>query len=149
MQFLHGDKRGVAALDEGGNACLVMANRTVLDARRRIASWQFASDVRDSSRILRGGQAIWGKPFLTDENNMSHSIVNLEHHHFEHRQFCRPGQVHVHIFGTATLSFADGIVPKEGNVFEISAEAFPLPLRNPLRMMKDTLVPETVGQLRA
>ena len=62
---------------------------------------------------------------------MSHSIANLEHHHFKYAQFRRPGDVHVHFFGTATLSFADGIATREGDVFEVSAEPFTLPLRNP------------------
>jgi hypothetical protein len=38
--------------------------------------------------------------------------------------------VHVHFFGTATLSFADGIKARDGDVFEIEAEPFGLPLRN-------------------
>ena len=40
---------------------------------------------------------------------MSHTIANLEHHHFKYGLFRQPGDVHVHMFGTATLSFADGI----------------------------------------
>ena len=40
---------------------------------------------------------------------MSHTISNLEHHHFKYPQFRRPGDLHVHFFGTATLSFADGV----------------------------------------
>ena len=61
------------------------------------------------SRILREGQVLWEKPFLSGEANMSHSLANLEHHHFKYPLFRRPGDVHVHFFGTATLSFADGV----------------------------------------
>jgi hypothetical protein len=39
----------------------------------------------------------------------------------------------VHFFGTATLSFADKIKAQEGDVFEIEAPPFSLPLRNPLK----------------
>ncbi len=46
--------------------------------------------------------------------------------------FRRPGDVHVHYFGTATLSFSDGIKTEKGDVFEIEAEPFGLPLRNRL-----------------
>ena len=63
---------------------------------------------------------------------MSHSIANLERHHFKYALFRRPGDVHVHFFGTATLSFADGIETGEGDIFEISAPPFALPLRNRL-----------------
>jgi hypothetical protein len=61
---------------------------------------------------------------------MSHYVRNLEHHHFKYDLFRRPGDVHVHFFGTATLSFADGIKTQDGDVFEIEAEPFGLPLRN-------------------
>jgi hypothetical protein len=90
------------------------------------------ADVRGRSRILRDGAAIWEKPFLTGESNMSHSLANLEYHHFKYAQFRRPGDVHVHFFGTATLSFADGVRTRPGDVFEIEATPFRLPLRNPL-----------------
>jgi hypothetical protein len=90
------------------------------------------SDVRGTSRILRDGNVLWEKPFLTGETNMSHWIANLEHHHFKYPLFRRPGDVHVHFFGTATLSFSDGVRAREDDIFEIEADAFELPLRNPL-----------------
>ncbi|HET7413401.1 MAG TPA: AraD1 family protein, partial [Pararhizobium sp.] len=90
-------------------------------------------DIRGTSRIRRGGEALWEKPFLSGEANMSHTIANLEHHHFKYGLFRQPGDVHVHMFGTATLSFADGVKTEAGDVFEIEAPAFGLPLRNPLR----------------
>lgn len=91
------------------------------------------ADVRGTSRLLRNGEKIWEKPFLTGETNMSHALTNLEHHHFKYQLFRRPGDLHVHFFGTATLSFADGIRTQEGDVFEIEAPPFRLPLRNPLQ----------------
>jgi len=91
---------------------------------------ELAPHVEGVSRILRDGQAIWEKPFLSGESNMSHALRNLEHHHFKYRRFRRPGDVHVHFFGTATLSFSDGIRAREGDVFEVSAAPFGLPLRN-------------------
>ena len=89
-------------------------------------------DVRGTSRIVRGGKVIWEKPFLTGEANMSHAIANLEHHHFKYGNFRRSGDVHVHFFGTATLSFSDRVSLEPGDLFEISADAFRLPLRNRL-----------------
>jgi hypothetical protein len=88
--------------------------------------------VEGTSRIRRDGQVIWEKPFLSGEDNMSHTIGNLEHHHFKYDLFRRPGDVHVHFFGTATLSFSDGIKPLDGDVFEVEAKPFSLPLRNRL-----------------
>jgi hypothetical protein len=93
------------------------------------------------SRIVRDGATLWEKPFLTGEANMAHSLANLEHHHFKYPNFRRPGDVHVHFFGTATLSFADDIRTRDGDRFEISLPAFGRPLRNPLRF--ETSVPDT------
>ena len=90
------------------------------------------ADVRGVSRILRDGETLWERPFLSGERNMSHSIHNLEHHHFKYAQFRRPGDVHVHFFGTATLSFTDKVQTKVGDLFEVAADCFSLPVRNPL-----------------
>ncbi len=90
------------------------------------------ADVRGTSRILRDGKIVWEKPFLSGEDNMSHSLANLEHHHFKYDLFRRPGDIHVHFFGTATLSFSEGVQTQAGDIFEIEAAPFTLPLRNPL-----------------
>lgn len=90
------------------------------------------ASVEGTSRIHRGGKVIFEAPFLSGEGNMSHTFANLEHHHFKYDLFRQPGDVHVHMFGTATLSFAAGIKTEPGDVFEISAPAFGLPLKNPL-----------------
>jgi hypothetical protein len=90
------------------------------------------SNIQGRSRVRRDGKTIWEKPFLTGEDNMSHSITNLEHHHFKNALFRTPGDVHVHFFGCATLSFAEGLKIAVGDMFEIEADAFALPLRNPL-----------------
>jgi hypothetical protein len=103
------------------------------------------SDVRGSSRILRNGETLWEKPFLSGEDNMSHSLANLEAHHFKYALFRRPGDIHIHFFGTATLSFSDGVKTETGDVFEIEAAPFTLPLRNPLA--RDAEAPVTVRAL--
>lgn len=90
------------------------------------------TDLRGASRVLRDGAVIWEKPFLSGESNMCHSIANLEAHHFKYPLFRRPGDVHVHCFGTATLSFSDGLRIAEGDVMEIEVADFGRPLRNPL-----------------
>ena len=89
-------------------------------------------DLRGESRIRRGVEVIWKKPFLTGEDNMSHTIANLEYHHFKYAIFRRPGDVHIHFFGTSTLSVADGIKTAPGDVFEIEMAEFGQPLRNRL-----------------
>ena len=86
--------------------------------------------VEGESRIARGGETVWRKQFASGEDNMCHSIANLEHHHFKYARFRRPGDVHVHFFGTATLSFADGFRAEDGDEFIISAPVFGRPLTN-------------------
>jgi hypothetical protein len=93
---------------------------------------ELPGDVRGTSRIVRDGRTLWEMPFRSGEANMSHALGNLEHHHFKYPLFRRPGDVHVHFFGTATLSFAAGIQLRVGDVFEIEALPFRLPLRNAL-----------------
>jgi hypothetical protein len=88
--------------------------------------------VTGSSRVRRGNEIIFDKPFLSGEDNMSHTIANLEAHHFKYSGFRRLGDVHVHFFGTATLSFSAGVKTEPGDVFEIEANAFVFPLRNAL-----------------
>jgi hypothetical protein len=87
------------------------------------------ASIEGTSRIHRDGALLWEKA------NMSHSLANLEAHHFKYSLFRRPGDVHVHFFGTATLSFSDGIRTQPGDVFEIAASPFSLPLRNRLEVM--------------
>lgn len=93
---------------------------------------ELPGNIEGVSRIVRDGEVLWEKAFLSGEENMSHTIANLEAHHFKYAGFCRPGQVHVHFFGTATLSFGDGIQTRAGDRFEIEAEVFGRPLRNRL-----------------
>ena len=90
------------------------------------------ANVQGRSKVRRGNELIFDAPFVSGEDNMSHTIANLEHHHFKYDGFRRPGDVHAHFFGTATLSFSAGVQTKPGDVFEIEADAFLFPLRNAL-----------------
>jgi hypothetical protein len=97
-----------------------------------LTSGALPSHMEGTSRILRGGEVLWQKPFLTGEGNMSHTFANLEYHHFKYRQHRAPGDVHLHFFGTATLSFVDNIRVGAGDEFEIDLPALGAPLRNRL-----------------
>ena len=102
--------------------------------------------VEGMSRI-RGvnGQVRWEKPFVSGEDNMSHTVANLEYHHFKYPLFRRPGDVHIHFFGTATLSCSDGIQVAPGETFEIDVAAFGPPLRN--RLAVETLAAPKIRSL--
>jgi hypothetical protein len=94
-------------------------------------------DIRGKTRVLRDGKAIWEDDFLSGEANMSHTVGNLEHHHFKYGMFRRPGDLHAHFFGAAVLSFASGVKTKPGDEFEIVAPPFGKPLRNRMEAAKD------------
>lgn len=100
---------------------------------------ELPSHLAGYSRIWRQGELLWEKPFVSGEANMSHSIANLEAHHFKYALFCRPGDAHVHFFGTATLSFGDGIRTQPGDQFEIAIPEFGQPLRNTLQQLSQTI----------
>jgi hypothetical protein len=94
---------------------------------------ELPAHVQGVSRIRdKTGQVRWEKVFVSGEQNMSHSIENLEYHHFKYGLFKRPGDVHIHFFGTATLSFADGVQVEAGETFEVESPTFGPALRNPL-----------------
>jgi len=91
---------------------------------------ELPSHVEGTARIRRRGEVIWEKAFPTGEDNMSHSIANLEFHHFKYAQFLRPGDVHVQFLGTSVASFGDGVRTEIGDVFEIEIPEFGKPLVN-------------------
>ena len=105
------------------------------------------ANISGMSRILRNGKVVWEKPFLTGEANMSHTLDNLEYHHFKYEPFRKPGDVHIHYFGTATLSIVDGFATQDGDVFEIEAAPFGAALRNPLKALKADFKPGGVKAL--
>jgi hypothetical protein len=82
--------------------------------------------------IERSGQDFWSQPISSGEEEMSHSLRNLEHHHFKFELHRRPGDVHIHFLGAHSLSFGQGIELKDGDVMEIHFDGFGRPLRNPL-----------------
>jgi hypothetical protein len=85
-------------------------------------------------RIERGADTIWSKKVATGEENMCHSLANLEHHHFKFEGHRQPGDAHVHFFGAHSLSFGDGIVLKDGDCMNVHYEGFGRALRNPIRV---------------
>ena len=84
---------------------------------------ELPADIRGTTRIIRGAETLWEADFLTGEANMSHSIANLEYHHFKYDIFRRPGDLHCHFMGTATMSFSAGVTTQPGDRFAPNADA--------------------------
>jgi len=94
--------------------------------------------------ILRGGNPFWSQPIASGEEEMSHSLGNLEHHHFKFALHRRPGDVHIHFLGAHSLSFGQGIELSDGDVMEINFNGFGRPLRNPVQVAKEKNLPIAV-----
>lgn len=99
------------------------------------------NDARGRVRIERDARTVWTRPFATGGKNMSHTVANLEHHHFKYAEHRRPGDVHIHFFGADVFSFGDGIELADGDIMEIRLAGFGRPLRNPLLIDRSALSP--------
>jgi len=97
--------------------------------------------------IVRNGREHWSQEIRTGEQEMCHSLRNLEHHHFKFALHQRPGDVHVHFLGAHTLSFGQGVRLADGDVMEVQFEGFGRPLRNPVLVMTEADTPFEVGSL--
>jgi hypothetical protein len=91
-------------------------------------------DATGTIRQFRNGNCIWTSQFRTGEKNMSHTVANLEHHHFKHTAHRRPGDAHIHFFGADVFSFGEGVRFENGDVMEIELPGFGRALRNPIKI---------------
>jgi hypothetical protein len=102
-------------------------------------------DVPGTVTIERSGAVLWSKRIASGEAKMSHSLANLEHHHFQYEAHRRPGDTHVHFFGADAFSSGEGIRLEDGDVMVVAFEGFGRPLRNPIRIEQG--VPKLVSVL--
>ena len=90
------------------------------------------TEVSGHVRLTRGASTLWQKAIASGENNMAHSLANLEHHHFKFAGHRQPGSVHVHFYGADALSFGEGVVLEDGDIAEVRFQGFGRALRNPI-----------------
>ncbi|WP_180538536.1 AraD1 family protein [Nevskia soli] len=93
----------------------------------------------------RDGKVFWSARIFTGEKNMSHTLANLEHHHFKYPQHRRAGHVHIHFLGADAFSFGEGVQLQDGDEMVVAWSGFGRPLRNRLR--KET-EPERLVEVR-
>jgi len=99
-------------------------------------------NIRGVCRIYRGEDVIYDSgELLTGEEHMSHSLANLEDHHFKHPQFRVPGDVHVYFFGTMKLSFGSRGPLQDGDRIEILFHSMGNPLVNYVRRIPQDINP--------
>jgi hypothetical protein len=90
-------------------------------------------DISGEVSIKRNDELLWQKPIKTGENNMAHSLANLEYHHFKYDNHRVPGQAHIHFYGADAFSFGEQLVLMEEDIMEIAWNGFGRPLRNALK----------------
>jgi len=86
---------------------------------------------RGYCKIIRNNREIYHSGELfTGENHMSHSLDNIEYHHFKHELFAYPNIACIHTLGTSKISFPNRGVFEEQDKIEIGFEGFGEPLVN-------------------
>ncbi|HEY2015846.1 MAG TPA: AraD1 family protein [Bryobacteraceae bacterium] len=131
---------GMAAGNEFSDHCFEKKNYLYLAASKlmtcaigpELVTDPDFSAVAGEVSIERAGQVIWSKPIASGDAAMSHSLENLEHHHFKHAAHRRPGDVHIHFFGADAFSFGEGLHLEADDVMQVRFDGFGRPLRNPL-----------------
>jgi hypothetical protein len=106
---------------------------------------QSFKDIGGRCRIHRGSTVIYDSgELLTGEDNMSHSLANLEDHHFKFPQFRAPGDVHIHYFGTMKLSSGSRSALQNDDKIQIHFEGMGGDLVNYARRVSLDSIPITV-----
>jgi hypothetical protein len=75
---------------------------------------------------------------------MSHSLANLEDHHFKFPQFQSRSDVHIHFFGTMKLSSGNRSVFQNDDKIQIHFEGMGADLVNYVRRIPFDTIPVTV-----
>ena len=87
--------------------------------------------------VRRGSEILWSSPVHTGQENMAHSLENLEYHHFKYAGHRLPLQAHVHFFGADAFSFGKGIILEDGDVMQVEWQGMGRALKNTLRIIKE------------
>jgi len=105
------------------------------------------SEVTGRAWIERKGETIWEASQHSGEKWITHTLANLEHHHFKHGFHRMPGDAHIHFFGADNFSFRKRLKLQDGDVMAIQFGGFGRALRNPLRIEREPAKLVTVRAL--
>lgn len=94
-------------------------------------------DVSGRVSIVRRQEVLWERDLQSGENQMGHSLENIEFNHFKYTQHCVPGQVHIHFFGTGASSYGAPISLAEGDIVRTAFNGYGRPLENNLHFEKN------------
>jgi len=88
------------------------------------------TNLKGTVSILRNREEFWSASIHTGQENMAHSLANLEYHHFKYSDHRQPFQVHVHFFGADAFSFGSGVALETGDEMKVYWEGMGRPLIN-------------------
>ncbi|TDB67308.1 AraD1 family protein [Arundinibacter roseus] len=83
--------------------------------------------------VLRAGEIRWEKSIHTGKSHRTHSLENLEYHHFKYENHRIPWDMHIHFLGADAFSFGENISLIDGDEMLVSWEGMGRPLRNLIR----------------
>jgi len=101
------------------------------------------SSVSGSVSVVRDGEILWASAIKTGEENMAHTLSNLEYHHFKYANHRIPKQCHVHFFGADAFSFGNKIQLQNNDEMVVEWLGFGRALKNKVlvRQEAETLIP--------
>ena len=95
------------------------------------------SNLEGMVSVTRNNQTIWSAPVRTGEQNMAHSLANLEYHHFKYADHRQPMQAHVHFFGADAFSFGAGVRLENNDEMHVHWKGMGRPLINTIQIETD------------
>jgi hypothetical protein len=145
LGFTVGNEWSDHALEKGNYLWLAPSKLRTCSIGPELVVTESFRDLRGRARIFRGARLIYDSGAIaTGEENMCHSLANLEDHHFKNSQFRYPGDVHIHFFGTSRLSFGQCEPLSDGDRVEIEFEGMGPPLVNFVRRLPRSQEPVRV-----
>lgn len=89
-------------------------------------------DIKGNVQVSAGGHIKWSADIRTGEQNMAHSLENLEYHHFKYPGHRLPLQAHVHFFGADAFSFGSKLLLENDDLMTVHWEGMGRALQNRL-----------------
>lgn len=106
------------------------------------------SELSGKVQVIRNNRVLWEKEIKTGENNMSHSLENLEYHHFKYENHRVAEQAHIHFFGADAFSFGEGISLEADDLMIVEWNGMGRALRNTLEQTDELEQHVVIGKLR-
>ena len=89
-------------------------------------------DISGKVSVLRNGNVLWEQAIKTGDDNMSHSLKNLEYHHFKYENHCIPETAHIHFFGADAFSFGAQITLEHNDTMVVKWNGMGRAIQNKL-----------------